>query len=37
MTEVRYERMLPRETVSARKACPLAYLPIGTVEWHGDD
>ena len=30
-----YERMRPAEIVKARKACPVAYLPIGTIEWHG--
>lgn len=33
--EVQYERMLPHEVIAAREAKPLAYLPIGTVEWHG--
>ena len=35
MNKVRYEEMLPHEVVAARKANPIAYLPIGTVEWHG--
>src|SRR3990172_6203633 len=34
--KVRYEEMLPHEAVAARKACPVAYLPIGTIEWHGE-
>jgi creatinine amidohydrolase len=34
-SEVRYECMRPREIVAAREACPAAYLPIGTLEWHG--
>jgi len=33
--EVRYECMRPRQIVAARQACPVAYLPIGTIEWHG--
>jgi creatinine amidohydrolase len=33
--EVRYERMRPGQIVAARRACPAAYLPIGTIEWHG--
>jgi len=33
--EVRYERLRPAEIVAAREACPVAYLPIGTIEWHG--
>lgn len=34
-TEVQYERMRPRQVVAAREACPVAYLPLGTIEWHG--
>jgi len=33
--EVRYERLRPKQIVEAREACPVAYLPIGTIEWHG--
>jgi len=33
--EVCYERLRPRQIVAARSACPIAYLPIGTIEWHG--
>lgn len=33
--EVRYEWLRPREVVAAREACPVAYLPLGTLEWHG--
>lgn len=33
--EVQYERMRPRQIVAAREACPVAYLPLGTLEWHG--
>ena len=39
MTEtpcVRYERLRPAEIVSRRTACPVAWLPIGTIEWHGE-
>lgn len=25
----------PGQVVKRRKACPVAYLPIGTIEWHG--
>jgi creatinine amidohydrolase len=35
MPGVQYEELLPHEIVAARRARPLAYLPIGTVEWHG--
>lgn len=33
--EVRYERLRPKQIVAAREECPVAYLPIGTLEWHG--
>jgi len=36
MTKVRYEEMLPHEIVQARTRRPVAYLPIGTLEWHGE-
>lgn len=32
---MRYEYLRPREVVKRRKACPLAYLPLGIIEWHG--
>jgi len=34
-TQVRYERLRPRQIVEKREAFPVAYLPIGTIEWHG--
>jgi len=34
--EVRYEYLRPSEMVARRKARPVAYLPIGTLEWHGE-
>jgi creatinine amidohydrolase len=34
--EVRYERLRPAQIVELREACPVAYLPIGTIEWHGE-
>jgi creatinine amidohydrolase len=34
-SEVRYERLRPHQIREAREACPVAYLPIGTIEWHG--
>ena len=34
--EFRYERLRPDQIVAARNACPVAYLPIGTIEWHGE-
>ncbi|MBM4048176.1 MAG: creatininase family protein, partial [Planctomycetes bacterium] len=33
--EVRYEWLRPAQIVEARQACPVAYVPIGTIEWHG--
>jgi len=33
--EVRYELLRPSEMVERRKARPVAYVPIGTLEWHG--
>lgn len=33
--EVRYEMLRPDQVVSRRKAFPAAYIPIGTLEWHG--
>jgi len=36
VAKVRYEEMLPHEVVAARTKCPIAYLPIGGIEWHGE-
>lgn len=36
MKKVRYEEMLPHEVVASRKSKPVAYLPIGGIEWHGE-
>ena len=33
--EVRYERLRPDEIAARRRECPVAYLPLGTLEWHG--
>lgn len=35
MTEVRYEMMRPGQIIEARDRTPVAYLPIGPLEWHG--
>lgn len=35
-TEVRYEMLKPAQMVARRKAFPVAYLPIGTLEWHDE-
>lgn len=32
---VRYEWMTPEEVVRAREAAPVAFVPIGPLEWHG--
>ncbi len=32
---MQYERLRPQQIVDRRQACPVAYLPIGTIEWHG--
>lgn len=33
--EVRYNMLRPAQIVARRKECPVAYIPIGTLEWHG--
>ena len=33
--EVRYHMLRPAQVVARREACPVAYIPIGTLEWHG--
>ena len=33
--EVRYHMLRPAQIVERRRACPVAYIPIGTLEWHG--
>lgn len=35
-TQVQYERLRPEQIVVRRESCPVAYLPIGTIEWHGE-
>jgi creatinine amidohydrolase/Fe(II)-dependent formamide hydrolase-like protein len=35
MEEVRFDRMVPALIRYRREACNLAYLPVGTLEWHG--
>jgi creatinine amidohydrolase len=34
-TEIRYELMRPQDIVAARTRAPIAYVPIGPMEWHG--
>jgi len=33
--EVRYHMLRPGQIVERRRECPVAYVPIGTIEWHG--
>jgi creatinine amidohydrolase len=33
--EVRYQMLRPAQAVERRKAFSVAYVPIGTIEWHG--
>ncbi len=33
--EVRYQMLRPDQIVSRRRECPVAYIPIGNLEWHG--
>ena len=35
MEEVRFDRMVPSMIVARRRQCNLAYLPVGSLEWHG--
>jgi len=32
---VEYHKLRPRQVVERREACPVAYLGLGTLEWHG--
>ncbi len=34
-SEVRYHMLRPAQVVERRKNCSVAYIPIGTIEWHG--
>ncbi|MCJ7737130.1 MAG: creatininase family protein [Anaerolineae bacterium] len=34
MRTVRYELLRPQEVVAERERCPVAYLPLGPLEWH---
>lgn len=33
--EVRFHYLRPEEWRTRREACPVAYIPLGTLEWHG--
>ena len=34
MRTVRFELLRPQEIVSERERCPVAYVPVGPLEWH---
>ena len=34
--EVRYQMLRPAQVVARRQVCPIVYIPIGTLEWHGE-
>ena len=36
MAEVRYHMLRPEQIVARRKECPAVYIPLGTLEWHGE-
>ncbi len=33
--EVRYHMLRPNQIIAQRQECPVIYIPIGTLEWHG--
>jgi creatinine amidohydrolase len=35
MQKVKYEEMLPHEFMEAQQRFPVAYVPVGSLEWHG--
>ena len=35
MKKVNYEEMLPHEFEGAIRQFPVAYVPVGSLEWHG--
>ncbi len=36
MSKTQYEEMFPWQIAAAMAAAPLAYLPLGALEWHGE-
>ncbi len=34
--EVRYHLLRPNQIVARRRECPVVFIPIGTLEWHGE-
>ncbi len=35
LSEVRYELLRPQQIIAAREKLPVAYIPLGPMEWHG--
>ena len=35
MLKMRYEELLPHELEEILQTCPVAYFPLGTLEYHG--
>ena len=35
MEEVRFQYLRPAQITKRRKECSVAYIPLGTLEWHG--
>ncbi len=35
-TVVEYENLLPDQFSTRIEHCPLAYVPVGSLEWHGE-
>ncbi len=35
MEEVLFARLRPAQLIERREACPVVYIPLGTLEWHG--
>jgi len=33
--EVRYHMLRPAQVLERRRSCPVAYVPLGNLEWHG--
>ena len=34
-SSVRYELLRPAEVRSLQEQCPVVYMPVGSLEWHG--
>ena len=35
MDEVRYQMLRSAQVIARRKECPMAYIPLGNIQWHG--